>query len=72
MASSSISRNGGSADLHEGFVTSNVIGVNVQSAGFDIARLTDRVGYRDNDRNLDTDELPIPDIWGDELPEPEE
>jgi len=39
----------------------NVIGANIQTEGFDISRLTDRVIY-DNERNLDSTILPIPDI----------
>ena len=50
----------GVMDLHEGQVLRNAIGVNVQTEGFDIERLTDRVIYHENDRNLDSEELPIP------------
>jgi hypothetical protein len=51
----------GTIDLQEGEVAENPIGVNLQAPDFDVARLTDRVLYRDNDRNLDTDTLPVPD-----------
>lgn len=50
----------GTADLHEGEITHNVIGANVQSAGYDLARLMDRVLYRDNGANFDSSELPVP------------
>ena len=51
---------GGQIDLHEGEVTDNTVGANVQSDGFDVARLNDRVVYRDNGVNLDSTELPVP------------
>ena len=51
---------GGSLDLRDGEISHNQIGVNVQSEGFDIDRLLDDVICRDNERNLDTDELPVP------------
>ena len=53
---------GGTMDLVEGAVSHNLIGVNIQTIGFDIDRLMDRVSYHDNERNLDTDELPVPDL----------
>jgi hypothetical protein len=53
---------GGTADLSLGFVSSNVVGVNVQTEGFDVERLMDRVLYFDNDRDLDMDLLPVPDV----------
>jgi hypothetical protein len=49
-------------DARIGEVSYNVIGANIQTAGFDINRLTDRVRYFENDRNLDADSLPIPDL----------
>lgn len=52
---------GGVADLHEGTVANNVCGANVQTEGFDIARLLDRVRYVGNATNLDTTALPVPD-----------
>jgi hypothetical protein len=53
---------GGTADLSLGIVTGNVVGVNVQTEGFDVERLMDRVFYFDNDRDLDMDFLPVPDV----------
>jgi hypothetical protein len=53
---------GGTADLHDGVVSFNPIGANVQTEGFDIARLMDGVAYVDNERNLDMDELPVPEL----------
>jgi hypothetical protein len=55
----------GEADLESGVVSSNSIGASVQSAGFDLARLQNRVLYRDNVRNLDSGDLPIPEAVGD-------
>jgi hypothetical protein len=52
---------GGTVDLQEGEVFGSPVGVNVQTEGFDLARLTDRVAYRDNGINLDTATLPVPD-----------
>ncbi len=51
---------GGTMDLHSGVVSSNPIGANIQTAGFDQARINDEVLYRDNQRNLDASGLPIP------------
>jgi hypothetical protein len=56
---------GGTADLHQGEVTGNPIGVNVQTEGFELGRLEDGVVYRMNGRDLDSEALPIPDL---ELP----
>ena len=53
---------GGTIDLHEGEISGNRIGVNVQTEGFDIDRLLDDVVCSDNERNLDTDELPVPEV----------
>jgi hypothetical protein len=36
--------------------------VNLQVSGYDVSRLQDRVTYRDNERNLDATELPVPDV----------
>jgi hypothetical protein len=52
---------GGVADLHEGDITGNVVGINVQSPGFDVGRLQDQVRCYGNERNLDFAELPVPD-----------
>lgn len=51
---------GGVADLHDGEISGNPIGVNVQSEAFDLRRLQDRVIYRDNDVPLDARALPAP------------
>ncbi len=51
---------GGTADLHEGEISHNPIGVNVQTEGFDLTRLQDRVVYIDNDLDLDSGLLPVP------------
>lgn len=53
---------GGDFELHEGVVQANPIGANVQTPGFDITRLEDRVRWIDNDRNLDASEMPVPDL----------
>jgi len=47
-------------DLHEGEVTGNVVGANVQTESFDLFRLQDRVVYRENERDLDAASLPVP------------
>jgi hypothetical protein len=48
-------------DLHDGLVTRNTIGANVQTPGFDIGRLQDGVSYFDNEVALDSSVLPVPD-----------
>lgn len=50
----------GAMDLHQGEVAFSPIGANVDVAGFDVARLSDRVVYHDNERNLDSVNLPVP------------
>lgn len=52
---------GGTMDLSVGEVVGNPIGANVQTEGFDSARLADRVVYLDNGVNLDATTLPVPD-----------
>lgn len=59
---------GGALDLHEGEVRDNPIGANVQTEGYDLARLQDRVRYLDNERPLDAVEIPVPEPP--RLPEP--
>jgi hypothetical protein len=60
---------GGTADLSEGEVSYNAVcGANVQTEGFDVARLMDDVLYHHNGLNLDMSELPVPDP-GASLPE---
>ncbi len=51
---------GGTMDLTDGTITRNPIGANVQSDGFDLARITTGVVYLDNDVNFDGSMLPIP------------
>lgn len=51
----------GSLDLSDGEVTGNPIGANVQDEGYDLGRLQSNVLYTDNDRNLDSAVLPVPD-----------
>jgi hypothetical protein len=51
---------GGTADFSEGQVSGSPIGVNVQTEGFEVSRLMDRVVYVGNERNLDTANLPVP------------
>ncbi|MBW2262790.1 MAG: right-handed parallel beta-helix repeat-containing protein [Deltaproteobacteria bacterium] len=53
---------GGTADLSQGIVSGNAVGANVQTEGFDVERLMDGVSYFDNDRDLDMDSLPVPDV----------
>jgi hypothetical protein len=52
---------GGTMDLHEGVVSDNLIGVNVQTPDFDIGRLQDHVLYQRNQIDFDGTALPIPD-----------
>lgn len=51
---------GGVADLAHGRVSDNPIGANVQTAGFDFARLTTDVVFERNERAFDGNLLPIP------------
>ena len=51
----------GTVDLHQGEVSHNPVGANVQTVGFDLTRLADAVLYTDNGQNLDTSGLPIAD-----------
>ncbi|MBW2262117.1 MAG: right-handed parallel beta-helix repeat-containing protein [Deltaproteobacteria bacterium] len=53
---------GGTIDLHDGEISYNPVGVNVQTEGFDVERLMDGVEYIENDINLDMSELPVPDV----------
>jgi len=52
---------GGTADLHEGEISRNLIGINVQNEELDIDRLMDAVVCQDNEVNLDMAALPVPD-----------
>ena len=52
---------GGTIDLHEGEISDNrLCGINVQTEGYDLRRLQDRVLFVNNTRNLDMNELPVP------------
>lgn len=51
---------GGTIDLSVGVVAGCPIGANIQTEGFDSARLADQVTYRDNERNFDGATLPLP------------
>jgi len=53
---------GGVADLREGLIAINVVGVNVQTEDFDLERLTDGVVFRDNGLDLDMSDLPVPEL----------
>jgi len=44
-----------------GEVRGNLIGACVQTDGFDVARLSEEVRYVDNETNLDSTSLPVPD-----------
>jgi hypothetical protein len=53
---------GGSADLARGVIANNPIGVNVQDdPDYDFGRLTQDVRFVDNDRNIDSSVVPLPD-----------
>ncbi len=54
----------GDTQLTAGEIRDNPIGACVQLEGFDVARLSDRVRYIDNERNLDATTLPIPQPFG--------
>ena len=51
---------GGEADMHDGEVSNNDIGANVQTPDFDVARIQDGVVWRDNGITLDASGLPVP------------
>jgi hypothetical protein len=51
---------GATIDLHDGEVRGNPIGANVQVDGYDVSRLSDTVRFYDNERNLDSTALPVP------------
>jgi hypothetical protein len=53
---------GDQVDLHDGVVSNHPIGVNIQTGDYDIARLMDNVLFTDNDTNLDSYDLPVPDM----------
>ena len=51
---------GGTVSLQDGEVSRNPVGANVQTEGFDLSRLQDRVLYVDNGINLDSSQMPVP------------
>jgi hypothetical protein len=51
---------GGTADLVDGEISHNLVGANVQTAPFDLARIRDNVLYRDNGVDLDSEARPVP------------
>ena len=51
---------GGALDLHQGEVSRNPVGANVQTAGFDLVRIEDDVAYIENDLDLDSATIPVP------------
>jgi hypothetical protein len=51
----------GTLDAENGRVAGNLVGANVQTEGFDLARITRRVVY-DNEQNLDASALPVPSL----------
>jgi hypothetical protein len=51
---------GGTMTLQDSLIRDNPIGANVQTEEFDLARIRESVEYRNNDRNLDSTELPVP------------
>jgi len=57
----------GSLDLHDGEVSQNAIGVNIQVPGYDLSRLEDHVIYRDNGTDLDMASMPSPGVGEYEL-----
>jgi len=50
-----------SVDLMDGEIADSPIGANVQVPGYDLARLSNQVVYRDVERALDSTSLPVPD-----------
>ena len=52
---------GGTADLQSGEISENPIGLNVQTAGFDLMRLQHDVIFRSNQVTLSAMLLPLPD-----------
>jgi hypothetical protein len=52
---------GGVLDATDGKVAKSRIGVAVSTEGFDVQRITEGVAYVDNETNLDSRKLPVPD-----------
>lgn len=53
---------GGTMDLSNGEISGSPLGANVQTEGFDLDRIRDRVVYRDVDQPLDVTALPVPEV----------
>ncbi|MBI5486710.1 MAG: right-handed parallel beta-helix repeat-containing protein [Deltaproteobacteria bacterium] len=54
---------GGTADMRDGEIYSQPIGVNIQTDGFDPSRLADRVALYDNEEPVDmSTEVPVPTV----------
>jgi hypothetical protein len=54
---------GGTMDIYDGVVSHNAVcGANVQTRGFDLRRLQNNVRWHDNGIDLDTSEMPTPDM----------
>lgn len=51
---------GGRASLVDGEVSGHPVGACVQTEGFDVAGISQGVGYRDNSRKLDSASVPLP------------
>ncbi len=51
---------GGQLDLRDGEVAESAVGVCLQEAGYDTARLTDNVLFRDNGATLEATSYPVP------------
>lgn len=51
---------GGTMDLRHGRIVRNPIGAAIQTPGFDVARISEDVLFLENDRNVDTTTLPLP------------
>jgi len=51
----------GELDLEDGVIANNPIGINVQDPSYPFERLTVRVALRNNERNVDSEMLPVPD-----------
>jgi hypothetical protein len=49
-------------DLQEGTVSGSAIGACVQIDGYDVGRLSNAVRYEDNDTNLESTSLPVPEL----------
>jgi len=57
----------GTIDLHDGEISHQPVGANIQDSEFDVERLMDGVTYIGNDINLDMSVLPVPDIGLEEI-----